>query len=107
MRKKKLVILMISFVLIMAYFPSGSVLADKGIGAVMDSEAKEKLMEKYELIEPEPSNPAALWYQNDFGVSNPISIFVSISRLFLYPYVFVAQEMINHLLVRNGQSVMN
>ncbi|MNO26979.1 hypothetical protein D3C76_168440 [compost metagenome] len=103
MRKKKLAILIMSFVLLMACFPSGAVLADKGNGAVMNNEVKEKLMEKYDLIEPESSNPAALWRHNDFGVSNPSFIFVSISRLYLYPYVFVAQEMINYLIDRSGQ----
>lgn len=103
MRKKKIVVLIISFVLIMACFPSGAVFAEKGNGAVMYSEAKEKLMEKYELVEPESSNPAERWGQTDFGFSYPISIFVSFSRLYLYPYVFATQEMINHLIDISGQ----
>lgn len=101
MRKKKLTILIISFVLIMACFSSGAVFADKGNGAVMDSGTKERLMEKYDLIEPELTNPKSLWSQSDFGVSNPIAIFVSISRLYLNPYVFAAQEMISHLIDDN------
>lgn len=103
MRKKKLAILIISFALIMACFPSGAVFAEKGNGAGMDSEAKEKLMEKYDLVEPELTNPKSLWSQSDFGVSNPIAIFVSISRLYLNPYVFVAQEMIYHLMNQSDQ----
>jgi hypothetical protein len=103
MRKKKLAILIISFVLIMTCFSSGAVFADKGNGAVMDSGTKERLMEKYDLVEPEPANPAEHRSQTDFGVSNPIAIFVSISRLYLNPYVFAAQEMINHLTDRSGQ----
>ncbi|MEK5254139.1 hypothetical protein NST74_11820 [Paenibacillus sp. FSL F4-0125] len=102
MRKKKLAILIISFALIMACFPSGAVFAEKGNGAGMDSEAKEKLMEKYDLVEPEPANPSSHWSQNDVGVSNPIAIFISISRMYLNPYVFVAQEMIDYLLEKTN-----
>ncbi|MEK4041617.1 hypothetical protein MHH49_29100 [Paenibacillus sp. FSL F4-0122] len=98
MRKKKLAILTICCVLFMACFQSGSVLADKGNGTVVDSGTKERLMEKYDLVEPEPANPAAHGSQYDFGISNPISLLVSISRLYLYPYVFAAQEIINHLI---------
>jgi hypothetical protein len=87
----------------MACLPSGAVLADKDNGVVMNNEVKERLMEKYDLIEPESSNPAARWSQNDFGVSNPSSIFINISRLYLYPHVFVVQEMINYLIDRRGQ----
>ncbi|MEK5396475.1 hypothetical protein [Paenibacillus sp. FSL K6-2859] len=103
MRKKKIAILIISFVMIMACFSSGAVFADKENGAVMDSGTKERLMEKYDLAEPELINPKSLWSQSDFGVSNPIAIFVSISRLYLNPYVFAAQEMINHLMDRSRQ----
>lgn len=103
MCKKKLAIFIFSFVLIMACFSSGVVFADKGNGSVMDSRTKERLMEKYDLVEPEPANPAEHWSQTDFGVSNPIAIFVSISRLYLNPYVFAAQEMINHLMDRSAQ----
>jgi hypothetical protein len=85
----------------MACLPSGAVLADKDNGAVMNNEVKERLMEKYDLIEPESSNPAARWSHYDFGVSNPSSIFINISRLYLYPYVFVVQEMINYLIEEN------
>ncbi|AIQ23440.1 hypothetical protein NSQ90_11475 [Paenibacillus sp. FSL H7-0737] len=101
MCKKKLAILIFSFVLIMACFSSGAVFADKGNGAAMESETKERLMEKYDLVEPELTNPKSLWSQSDFGVSNPIAIFVGISRLYLNPYVFAAQEMINHLIDRS------
>jgi hypothetical protein len=101
MRKKKLAILIMSFVLIMACLPLRAVLADKDNGAVMNNEVKEKLKEKYDLIEPESSNPAALWSHYDFGVSNPSSIFVNISRLYLYPYVFVVREMISYLIEEN------
>ncbi|WP_419886432.1 hypothetical protein [Paenibacillus sp. B-A-8] len=103
MRKKKLAILIISFVLIIVCFPSGAVFADKENGAVMDSGTKERLMEKYDLVEPEPANPSSHWSQNDVGVSNRIAIFVSISRLYLHPYVFVAQEMIHHLMNQSDQ----
>lgn len=55
-------------------------------------------MEKYDLVEPEPANPAAHVSQYDFGISNPIALLVSISRLYLYPYVFAAEEIINHMI---------
>ncbi|WP_449602746.1 hypothetical protein [Paenibacillus sp. Marseille-Q9583] len=103
MCKKKLAILIFSFVLIMACFSSGVVFPDKGNRAVMDSGTKERLMEKYDLVEPELTNPKSLWSQSDFGVSSPIAIFVGISRLYLNPYVFAAQEMINHLIDRSRQ----
>lgn len=60
MCKKKLAILIFSFVLIMACFSSGAVFADKGNGAVMDSGTKERLMEKYDLVQPELTNPKSL-----------------------------------------------
>jgi len=104
MHKKKLAILIISFVLIIVCFPSGAVFADKENGSVMDSGTKERLMEKYDLVEPEPANPSSHWSQNDFGVSNPIAIFISISRLYLNPYVFAAQEMINYLMQKGAVS---
>ncbi|CAH1055980.1 hypothetical protein [Paenibacillus pseudetheri] len=101
MRKKKLAILIISFVLIMPCFSSGAVFADKGNGAVMDRGTKDRLMEKYDLVEPELTNPKSLWSQSNFGISNPIAIFVSISRLYLNPYVFVTQEIVNCLIREN------
>lgn len=95
MRRKNIAVLAMLFILMMMCFRQSSVIADGAI--VVDSETKDRLIEQYGLDEPEPINPAP-WSQIDFGISNPISIFVSIGRLFLYPYAFAAHEFVHYLI---------
>ena len=95
MRRKNIAVLAMLFILMMVCIQQSSVIADGAI--VVDTETKDRLIEQYGLDEPEPIKPA-LWSQIDFGISNPISLFVSIGRIFLYPYAFAAQEFVQHLI---------
>lgn len=88
MRRRNKLIAIIAVILIMVSVPSGAVIAEQG--TVMNSETRERLIEQYGLSEPDPPNRVD-WNQTDIGVSNPITIIVSIGRLFSYPYAFIAE----------------
>ncbi|ASA21914.1 hypothetical protein [Paenibacillus donghaensis] len=88
MKKKYIAVLMVLFVFLLLI--PGYIEARNG----MDSGTKDRLIEKYGLDKSTTSN----WNVVDVGISNPVQLFIIISKVIVNPSVFAVQEVIYSLM---------
>ena len=88
MKKKYIAVFMVLFVFLLLI--PGYIDAGNG----MDSRTKDRLIEQYGLNKSTTSN----WNAVDVGISNPVQLFIIISKVIVNPCVFAVQEVISRLI---------
>ncbi|OKP79151.1 hypothetical protein A3842_13185 [Paenibacillus sp. P3E] len=94
-RKYILMVTSLLVVFVMLLQPGAAHAADSGT-ITADSGIQEKLIEKYGLDDSKPSSQPG-WGGADIGISDPLSLVLSIFRVIINPYAWVAPGFIHYL----------
>lgn len=90
-----LIVISLLVVFVMLLQPGAAHAADGGTIAA-DSGIQERLIEKYGLDDSKPSSQPG-WGGADIGISDPLSLILSIFRVIVNPYAWVVPEFIHYL----------
>ncbi|MGN7764693.1 hypothetical protein [Paenibacillus sp. 22594] len=94
-RKYILIVTSLLVVFVMLLQPGPAHAADGGT-ITTDSGIQERLIEKYGLDDSKPSSQPG-WGGADIGISEPLSLVLSIFRVIVNPHAWVVPEFIHHL----------